>query len=1017
MKKLFLMFSLAILSTLVMSQTKLTGVVYDQTNLPMVGASIFIKGTTNGTVSNLDGRFTLETEKKEGIIVVSFIGFQTVEREFKASQISSIVIEPELTSLNDVLIIGYGSVKKEDVTGSVAAIENMEQISSRPVSSPQDFFQGSVAGVTVQQQGGSPTNQASITIRGVGSVNNESPLWVVDGMPYYGGTLNPNDIESITVLKDAASAAIYGAQAASGVIVVTTKSGESGKLSVAIDAYAGIQKAVNLPTPLTAEQQNWAYNTAADNSGVERDPARDIIQNSWGGVNRTNWIDEVFRTAAIYNTNVALRGGNEKGKYSASFNYQKRDGLLLDTSLERIGLRVKSEYKLSDKLKIGQNLYVTNEEAVGTNTSSSYSGVIINAIYMPSAAPVYDEEGNFHGVAPEGSVYAGTYGDIYNPVALLKRPTVSNPATYIDVNVYAELDVLNGLKYRSSFSLSQMDSEYKKFSPRIPENGRPSEMNYLDQSWSKRNKWIWDNQITYAKEFGEHKLDFTGVYSAQKTEYESNTVNARDFSREESWYQYIGNAVEISDYSSNAYEDALYSVIGRIRYSYNDKYFLSGSVRRDQTSRLAKKNNSDVFPSVSAAWKISNESFLNDINWIRNMKLRASWGEIGNIQSVNYYAYNVPMSSQRPTMGEGNAQRVPGYYVNQQSNTDLKWETSESFDVGVDLSLFSGRVEITSDYFVKKTNNMIMTNAADSHSGVSAGPTSNVGTVENKGFELSTTFKGKAGDVKYSVSANLSSIKNELKDLDEYTSDYIYHGNEVRSTLYPYRSEPGEELYSYYLISNAGTFKSQSEIDAYVGTDGQLIQPNAKPGDLKFVDTNKDGKIDNDDRSFKGNAFPDFTYGFNFSIDYKNFDLSMSFQGVSGAKLFNGYKYTTYNAAQQGYNLDNRVLSSWSASNPNSNIPMLRMDDPNSNFTTNSDWYLEDGSYLRMKNFTIGYNFPSGLMNTIYPGSSLRLYLSGENLFTITDYTGMDPEVGGIGLDTGTYPVARTFSAGVSFKF
>ncbi|NJO88793.1 MAG: SusC/RagA family TonB-linked outer membrane protein, partial [Chloroflexia bacterium] len=597
----------------------------DEEGVPIVGATVHIKGTINGTITSLDGKYELETDQNEGLLVVSFVGYETAETNFGLSnEFLVITLKTSNNNLGEVIAIGYGTAKRKDLTGAVAMVENMEQINSRAVTTFNDFLQGSVAGVTVVQQGGDPTNEASIIIRGVGSFNNEKPLYVVDGMPYYGGTINPNDIESVTILKDAASAAIYGAQASSGVIVITTKSGKAGKPVITIDAFAGIQQAMNLPTPLTAEEQNWAYNTAADNSGATRNPARNPELNPWGNTTRTNWIDEIFRNAAIYNTNVSLSGGNDKGRYSASFNYQDKEGLLIGTSAKRIGVRLKSEYNLTEKLLIGENFYAVNQEAIGTNTSSPYSGTIINAVYMPSAASVYDEEGNFHGVAPEGSVYAGAYGDVYNPVALLLRPTTKNPITNIDGNIYGEYAILKGLKFRSSFSLSQRNYEYKKFTPKIPENGRPSEMNYLTQSWSKTNKWVWDNQITYSKALGNHQLEVTGVSSAQFTRYEYNNVNAQDFAREEEWYQFLGNAGEIPSYGGDSYEDALYSIIGRLRYSFMDKYFITGSIRRDQTSRLAKSNNSDVFPSASLAWVISNEPFLKNSNWLDNLKLRAS---------------------------------------------------------------------------------------------------------------------------------------------------------------------------------------------------------------------------------------------------------------------------------------------------------------------------------------------------------------------------------------------------------
>ncbi len=1019
MKKLFILFFVIALSSWSFAQTKLTGSIKDTYGDPVVGANVILKGTLEGTITDFNGDFTFETKTTNGVLVFSFIGMTTVEKEFTSSQNYNIVLEDELTALGDVVVIGYGTSKRGDLTNVVSSATNIEQIASRPVTNAEHFLQGNIAGVTIVNNGGDPTSLPKITIRGMGTIakDSENPLWIVDGMPYDGGTINPNDIESIDVLKDASAAAIYGAQAGSGVIVVTTKSGKQGKLSVDVDAFMGVQKATNLPTPLTAEQQSNIYNIAAENSGIAPYDAHNATLNPWGTTTRTKWMDEIFRNASIYNLNARIYGGSEKANYNASINYQDKEGVLLGTSSERLAMRVKTNFNLSERIKVGQNLYVTHEEAIGTNTSSSYSGVIINAMYMPSAAPVYNDEGNFHGVAPQGSDYAGAYGDVYNPVALLLRPTTTRPSTNINANVFGEWEIIKGLKYKSTYSLTQEKREYKKFEPKRPENGRPSEMNYLTQSWTTFNKWIWDNQISYSKDFNSHHLDLTGVYSSQLKKYESNRVKASDFAREEDWYQYLKNARSVDEYSSSAHEDALTSLIGRLRYNYNEKYYLTASIREDKSSRLHLDNNSDVFPAVSGAWKISNESFMKGISWLNMMKLRASWGKIGNISSAHYYAYNVPMYSSKPTIGSGDAPSVPGYYVRKESNPGLTWETSKSTDFGLDASLLNGKIEFTADYFIKETEGMIFQRGFDKHKGIRYGADVNGGLVENKGIEFSLTYKGNLGGFKYSVNGNVSSIKNTLKELPTFLTEGMTHEKyNVRSTIEPYKSEVGEELYSYYLISCAGTFKSQDEINAHTH-EGKLIQPNAKPGDLKFIDKNKDGVINGEDKSFKGNALPDFTYGLNFSAEYKNFDLSMTLQGVSGSKLFNAMKFTTYNAAHQGYNLDNRVLKAWSDNNTNSNIPLLRLNDPNQNFETASDWYLEDGSYLRMKNLTIGYNVPKILMNKLVQGSSLRVFVSGENLFTLTDYSGLDPEVGDVGLDMGRYPVSRTLSAGVSFKF
>lgn len=996
-------------------QNTISGKITDEAGEPLPGVTVLIKGTTNGTVTDFDGTYHLVGVSAQTILHFSFVGMVPQEFTVESKTTLDVIMLADAIGLEEVIAIGYGTAKKSDLSSSIASVSGLDKINSRAITTPEDFLQGNVAGVTVVQQGGDPTESAKVVIRGVGSINSESPLWVVDGMPYYGGALNPNDIETMTILKDAASASIYGAQASSGVIVVTTKSGKAGDVKINLDVFAGFQRATNIPTPLTAGQQSWAYNTATDNAGHSRLPAHDAIQNPWGAINRTNWTDEIFRDAYVYNVNFSLSGGGEKGRYMSSFNYQDKDGTLLGTNATRFTFRMKGEYDLTDNITIGENFFLARTEAVGINTSSSYSGAIINAMYMPSAAPVYDEYGAFHGVAPEGSKFAGAYGDVYNPVALLLRPTTTSPVTNYNANVYLDYQIIKDLKFRSSFSVDIRNSDNKKFTPRIPESGRRTDMNYLNQSWSDRNKWIWDNQVSYVKSFGKHNLDLTAVYSSQYTEYEYNDVNTQDFAREEDWYQYIENAAELLEWNSNVYEDALTSAIGRFRYNFDNKYFVSASIRRDQTSRLAKENNSDIFSSLSGAWRISSESFMEDVDWVNSLKLRASWGQIGNIQSVSYYAYNVPMSSHKPYLGE-DPTYLPGYYVAQQSNRDLKWETSETYDLGLDASLFNGKIEITADYFQKLTNDMILTNAADPHTGVTRGPTSNVGSVKNEGFEFSTNYRNNDHELKYSVGFNLTSIKNELKDLDGYTSDYIYHSDNVRSSLFPYRSEPGQPLYSYHLITNEGIFNSQAEIDAHQ-LNGTSIQPNAKPGDLKFTDANNDGKISDEDRVFHGNAFPTFTYAFNINLEYKAFDLSCLIQGVEGVKVFNGYKYSTYNMSEQTYNRDNRIMDAWTPENQNTDIPRLSTADDNRNFGTNSTWYLEDASYIRLKNITIGYSLPQSTLNKLVKGSSLRLYVTAENLFTITDYSGMDPEVGGIGFDVGSYPVSRILSTGLSFSF
>jgi TonB-linked SusC/RagA family outer membrane protein len=994
-----------------------SGRIADQAGQPLPGVTVLVKGTATGTTTDNEGRFQLSVaDPAQAVLVVSFIGYQTQELRVAERTSFELTLQESAAGLEEVVVIGYGTAKRENITTAVASLPNPEKIANRPLTTVQDMLQGNIAGVTVVQSGGDPSATARVVIRGAGTLNSEAPLYVVDGMPYYGGPLNPNDIASVTVLKDAASAAIYGAQASSGVIVITTKSGKSGAPRVTIDTYRGWQTAYRTPRALNAAEQAAAYNQAADNAGVGRPAAHDPAQNPWGQVTRTNWIDEIFRTGSLYNLNATVSGGTDRGRFLTSFGFHDREGLLISTNLQRYSLRLKSDYDLSDKVTVGQNLYVNHTKARGTNTSNAYSGSILNAIFMPAAATARYADGSYGGVTPLAPApefkYAGAYGDVYNPVALLERPAISNPVLNLNGIGYVEYRPLTNLTLRSSFSLDVLRDSYKRFDPRIPEPGRSNTMNYLTQSQAQRDKWIWDNQASYQRALGKHVFDLTAVYSAQRTNYEFYSLRGQNFDREDGWYQYIGNAKEVVERpTSDVYQEALTSAIGRLTYSFNDRYFLTGSLRRDQSSRLLKYN-SDYFPAVSGAWKVSSEPFFR-VPAVQTLKLRASWGQIGNIQSVNYYAYNVPLVGSQSYLG-GTPGYSTGYYINKQSNPDLKWERSETFDAGLDVGLLNNRLTLTADYFQKFTRGMILPIAPNPSSGVGEGPTANVGTVLNKGWELSVGYAGQAGPVAFQINGNVATLKNRVQDLNGYGSEFIQHNDNVRTQMYPFRSAVGQPLYAYYLVPTDGLFRSAQEVSAYTNGEGKLVQPSAKPGDLKFRDTNGDGRIDDKDRVFMGNAMPKQTYGLTLNGQWQGFDLSMFWQGVSGVKLFNGYKFATYNAGLQGYNLDRHVLDAWTPENPGSSIPRLSLNDANKNFSLPSDWYLENGSYLRLKNLTVGYTLPAAWSRRVRNGASLRLYGTVENLVTFTKYSGMDPEIGGVGLDLGTYPVARTFTVGLN---
>ena len=1016
MKKnyLFLLLSIGLFSSAI-AQTTLKGTVVSKTDgLPIIGATVLsMDDTQNGVVTDFDGNFSLVVNQASGKISISFIGYAKIELSYTGDQTFQVEMEDDLTSLDEVVLIGYGSAKKGDIVTAVSTVDNIETLSSRPVASLNEFLQGNVPGLTVTQQGGSPASSGKIVIRGIGSLNNQDVLTVVDGVIYDGPQISPNDIASVSVLKDAAAAAIYGAQAAAGVIVIETKKGKIGKPVISIDTYTGIKQVSNLPTPLNARQQADTYNLAVFNAGSSSfQSAHDGTQNPWGQVTRTNWVEEVFRSAQTNNVNVNISGASETANYSASVGYFKQEGVILGTDSERYTLRVRSDYKLTDKLTIGENVNIGISEAVGANTSSGYSGILANAMYMPSAAPVYDEFGEFHGVAPyDLANFAGAYGDVYNPVALLLRPAITSPTTSVNANLFLEYDIIDGLTYRSSFAYNTSQNNFKRFLPIRPELGRTNLTNSLWQSTTFSSNWIWDNQISYDKSFGDHKINATAIYSAQFHELESYSVYGEGFSSESPSNQYIGNASTFDPPESSVSERALLSMIARATYDYKGKYFVTGSIRRDESSRLHPDNQVDYFSAVSAGWRISNEDFFN-VKGIDDLKFRASWGEIGNIGSIGVYSFDVPLGTQYSQIGENGFQNDKGVFAERNSNPGLKWERIQSTNIGIDLDMFDYKLGITADYYIKETEGMVFRGSDEKHSGLNPAQ-ENAGLVENKGIEIAVNYKDKIGDLNYTIRANASKIKNKLKNLDGYGAggDVILEDDNVRDVLRPFRTQVGRELFTNFLVPHLGIFQNQAEIDAH-SLNGNLIQPNAVPGDFKFADTNGDGKIDADDRAYMGSYQPDFTYSFGASLDYKGFDLNFSFYGVSGVSVFNGYKYLTLNASLNGFNLDNRVLNAWTPTNTDTDIPRIATTDNNSNFGTTSDWYLEDASFLRLRNITLGYTIPESAIK----GANLRLFLSAENLFTITNYSGLDPEVGGKGLDTGQYPVSKTFSVGLSLK-
>ncbi|SEG05912.1 SusC/RagA family TonB-linked outer membrane protein [Sphingobacterium lactis] len=995
-----------------LSQQQITGSVKDANGQPLVGISV--RNTASGETVQTDGQGTFSLKANIGdVLHISSVGYMAQDLTIDQRGQYSILLQEDTQTLSEVVVVGYGKQSRSTVTGSVASV-GLDRASSRSMNNLGEVLQGKAPGVVVTNEGGDPTSKPRINIRGLGGINGEQPLYVVDGSIYSGvPMLNPNDIASISVLKDAA-ASIYGARASGGVILVTTKSGRKAPISIDVDAKQGFQSVWKKPQPLNAVQKAMIANQAADNAGVNRNPAYDAAKYPDGQVTRTNWVDEIIQNGYMQDYNIALDGGNEHSTLYSSFNYRKSEGILLNTYSERYNFRINAKHDIKPWLTIGENLYLNYDNGNGAATGDGYTGAIISAIYYPTNVPVYDKSGAFSGLPAEYG--PGAYGDVINPVAYLKRLDIDNPMYSLVVNPYVEVKLIEGLKFRSNFSMTQGFNNFKQFTTRVPEIGKPSLSNRLTLTNTRSSDVLAEQTLTYTLDRGDHHFDALGGFNFQKINSRYNQIVGINFVSEDPALRYIVNADETLTPQDGFQQSTLVSYLARLNYNYKEKYMLSLIGRRDGSSLVAKKNRFQNYGSAALAWSLKKEDFLQDVAWLSDLKIRASYGVLGNLGSLDPFAVNPLLVRSQIFLGDA-PKRVTYLAETRWANEDLTWAKSKQTNVGLDLGFMNNRLSIIADYFIKDIDNMIMELPLPGTTGLQT-QIVNGGSVQDRGFELGIQYQSKnEGAFQYGIGGSLTSVKNEIKSLagDVQTQPV---NSRFRGTLNPVVLQVGESLYSYKVVETDGIFQSEEEVKAHA-LNGQLIQPYAQPGDFRFKDANKDGKIDADDRVFVGNAYPSFSYGLNFNASYHGFDLNLFFQGVQGNKLFNGMKFTTLNAgAGQQYNLLEGVLDAWTPENKTNDLPRVSLRDNNKNFSETSDFYVEDGSYLRLKNLTLGYTLPAGLTERMRL-NKVRLYVTGNNVFTLTKYSGFDPEVGmdSFGMDSGRYPQARAFIFGLNIGF
>ncbi len=1013
MKLSLLLFFILFSGLQLMAQERsITGKVTSNTDgLSIPGVSVKIKGSSKGVVTDIDGKFKINIPSDNTILVFTFVGYDEKEINVGSQKEINIVLKENVKSLDQLVVIGYGTQKKSDLTGSVSSVK-AEDIAKVPVYSIDQALRGKASGVDITQNSGTPGGGTMIRIRGIGSINDIDPLWVVDGIPIDDYSLiNPGDIASVEILKDASACAIYGSRAAGGVVLVSTKKGKAGKPTITYEIYQGFQQPWKTLKVMNAKEWATVKNEAVLNTNPSATKPFDNPDVLGTG---TNWQKEIFRTAPMSNHQVSITGGNEKSQYAVSTSYFNQKGIIQGTDYSRITFRVSNDNQLTNKFKIGTNIHLNHTKQNTISEFSEYNSVLLSSILFDPTTSVKTPDGNY-----SASPYIS---DLMNPVAMIHYNNNLGKSFGMIGTAYAEYEIIKGLKFKSSLGLEESNYEGYIYTPKyFIRVDQRNDTNKYERSTAKIDSWTWENQLTYSKTYKKHDFTIMAAYSRENHQYPEMEASIRNLPSDDPSLRYLSTGNFEPHVGSSMGHSRLESVLGRVIYSYNNKYLITASIRRDGSSKFGKNYRYGTFPSFSLGWKLSNENFMKSIKWVSNLKLRGGWGKVGNQEPIP--DQNSPlMIYNKSNYLFGNTQSfAPGTTIFNFINDDLRWEKSVSTNIGADIGLFSNKLELTIDYFIKKTTDMLTAIPISGNVGYGSNfPFSNNASCINKGIEISFTYRKKFGnDFEFEFSPNFTYVKNEVTDLGA-GGQAIYDVN-FRELGYISYTDKGHPIASFYGFKTNGIFKDTADVNHYVNAKKEKIQPNAKPGDVKFVDINGDGVIDNNDNTIIGNPWPKFVYGAELDLTWKNWDLSIFVQGVSGNKVFNGTKYYLENGTAYN-NLSVDMLNRWTPTNTSTN--MVRMDETNLNDNYRpSDRYIENGSFIRLKNIQLAYNLPESLLK-IVKISGLKLYLRSQNLLTFTKYSGFDPEVGNgdqgardVGIDRATYPQARSYMVGAVINF
>lgn len=1013
-------------------QFSVSGRVTDASGTPLLGATVLEKGTTNGSTTDFDGNFKIDVDNDSAILVVSYLGFEQLEVSVAGQTNLSIIMNEDSAKLNEVIVTGYTSERKSDLTGAVSIIK-LNETTDQPLGSINELVQGRSAGVDVLRSN-APGGNAAIRIRGFSTIRNNDPLYVIDGVPTTTGInlINPNDIESLQVLKDASSASIYGSRAANGVVVITTKKGKDGKVQIAYDGYGGAMTVMNLPELANAVQYGEGLWQAFENDGIT--PANDIYGSGNSPVipafldaantipsANTNWLEAIFNTAIVTSHNLSFASGTENSNSFFSLNYFKQDGILKNTGFDRYTFRANTSFKLGDKTTVGENFSLSFSNSTDVNTNTLLGSPIYSAFRMQSIVPVRNINGDFTGYP---------LNDIQNPVGELFRNRNNEDKTLRAFgNIFAEIEIVDNLKFKTNYGLTVSNFSSTNFSPTFIEPNVQRELASLTKGEQNLLEWTFTNTLNYANSFNDkHQIDLLLGFESIESELETLSAFRQGFPGNDLNFQVLaaGDAGTQQN-NNNKVESSLVSYFGKANYSYDGRYLGSFTLRRDGTSKLAN-NKWGTFSAASFGWRISNEDFFES-ETINNLKLRLGWGQNGN-QDIPPYVTSSgflsnPLNSNYAIDGSQNSV-FNGYILSRNSNRDLTWETTEQYNIGLDLDLLDSRLNVTLDYFNKETDDLLLErNLSPLAGGTNGSVWDNVGTMTNKGFELGINYQNNyERNLRVNANLNLSVIRNELTSLNEGIDFVGIDASSLRNNNFDQevsRTAVGQPIASFFGWVADGIFQNQSEINSHATQSA-----GTSLGDIRFRDINNDNIIDDKDREFIGNPHPDLSANLNLNFEFKNIDMTMFFRSSFGNDIYDLTRYYSDFYNLSSYNKHSRVQNAWSLNNSGSSIPRLSLNDPNNNIRPSS-YYVRDGSFVRLQSLQMGYNFNPKILQS-FSLSKLRLYANIQNVFTITGYEGIDPEVGlqnyasdnrnlDIGVDRAIYPPSRTYSLGLNIAF